>query len=180
MGQKSCVEASKLECLASNGGSYSKQYSLIGVQLFFVLFVESFNGVRLETNMLTVYGYGSTGGTDPATSVPATSAPYGNSTWSYYPSGTAPYSTGTDPTTTYGTVSGGPYSTGDPSVTKTVASTGDPSGAAGSTGLDPSGKPTYTAPTGIPSEYYYHHKKPKRNVRRSSSFPHPTAMKIVC
>ena len=123
--------------------------------------------------MLTVYGYGSTGGTDPGTSVPATSAPYGNSTWSYYPSGTAPYSTGTDPTTTYGTIG----ATGDPSVTKTIASTGDPSGAAGSTGLDPSGKPTYTAPTGIPSEYYYHHKKPKRNVRRcSSSFQHPTAM----
>ena len=133
----------------SNGGPHSKQKSL------FALRVESFYGVGLGADMLAVYGYGSTGvtGTDPATSVP-TSAPYGNSTWSYDPSGTAPYPTGTDPT-----------------YTGTVGTVGDPSGTAASTGLDPSGKPTYTAPTGVPAEYFYHHKKPKRNVRRSSSFP---------
>ena len=92
------------------------------------------------------YVYGSSGlytGTDPGTSASSTSVPYGNSTaWSYYPTGTA-----VDPTV-------GPT---DPPGT--VASTGDPSG---------SGKLTYTAPTGVPAEYYYHHKKPKRNVRRSS------------
>ena len=181
------------------GVSYFKQNSLIRVRIV-VFHVELFDGVRLGANMLTVYGYGSTGvsGTDPGSSIPATSAPYGNSTSSYYfPSGTAPYSTGTDPgtTTSYGTVSGAPYptsnssdptypsgtlgTTGDPSATKTIASTGDPSGTAASTGLDPSGKPTYTAPTGIPAEYYYHHKKPKRNVRRSSSFQQPQAMNSV-
>ena len=95
------------------------------------------------------YVYGSSGlytGTDPGTSASPTSGPYGNSTSYYYdPTGTAVDPTGgpTDP----------PYSTG------TVASTGDPSG---------SGKLTYTAPTGVPSEYFYHHKKPKRNVGRSS------------
>lgn len=117
--------------------------------------VESFSEVRFGANNLTGYygyGYGSVTagtGTDPGSSVPATSAPYGNST-SIDPSGTAPYPTGTvvptgDPSGT------APYYTG------TAASTGDPSG---------SGKLTYTAPTGIPAEYYYHHKKPKRNVSR--------------
>lgn len=56
-------------------------------------------------------------------------------------------------------------STGDPSAKPTAAS-----GTAASTGLAsaPSsfGKLTYTAPTGIPSEYFYHHRKPKRNVPR--------------
>ena len=115
--------------------------------------------MKLKADTCIGYVYGSSGlytGTDPGTSVPSTSAPYGNYSSSYYdPSGTAPYSTGSlttvvDPTGTIGTA----VSTGDPSV-GTVASTGDPSG---------SGKLTYTAPTGVPSEYFYHHKKPKRNV----------------
>lgn len=116
--------------------------------------VNSFSEVRFGANILTGYygyAYGSVTavtGTDPASSVP-TSAPYGNST-SFDPTGTAPYPTGTvgptgDPSGT------APYSTG------TAASAGDPSGT---------GKYTYTAPTGIPAEYYYHHKKPKRNVSR--------------
>lgn len=124
--------------------------------------VESFSEVRFGANVLTgyyAYGYGSVTavtGTDPGSSVPATSAPYGNSTSSSSdPSGTAPYPTGT----------AGP--TGDPSgtapyYTGTAASTGDPSGT---------GKFTYTAPTGIPAEYYYHHKKPKRNVSRPPALP---------
>ena len=62
----------------------------------------------------------------------------------------------------------------------TAASTGDPSGkvpwysgTAASTGFasapssfGTSGKFTYTAPKGIPTEYFYHHKKPKRKVSR--------------
>ena len=100
--------------------------------------------MRLEANTFAghAYGYGLTGtspspfptgvsGTDPGTIVPPTSAPYGNySTSSYFPSGTAPYSTGISSTggdpysttisgsptpsvnaTSYGTVSGGPYKT---------------------------------------------------------------------
>ena len=167
-------------------------------------------------------------GTAPGTIVSPTSAPYGNySTSPYYPSGTAPYSTGIsstsgDPNTTtisgsptsYGTVSSGPYKTynsSDPGYPTyypthgpyplpssypyptsyptsypsgtigTAVSTRDPSasGTAASTGIasfGPSGKFTYTAPTGIPTEYYYHHKKPKRNVSRSSqkSLPLPS------
>ena len=191
---------------------------------------------KLEANILTVSGYWYGGlttgtgtspatlptgvsGTDPASKVPSKSAPYGNSTSSYYyPSGTAPYSTGSSKTTadphtsSYGTVSGGPYKTSnsssradptagpthgtDPPSSGTVGtakSTGlasskiTPSGTVGtakssglaSSKLDPSGtvgtakssglassKLTYTAPTGIPTEYYYHHKKQKRNVSR--------------
>ena len=111
--------------------------------------------------MLTGYCTTGTGtGTDPAYSVVPTSAPYGNSTSSYYaPSGTAP------------------VPTGDP-----------PAGTAASTGLtsspssyDPSGTGSlsYTAPTGVPAEYFYHHKKPKRNVSRSSPFQPLKEMNLV-
>lgn len=104
----------------------------------------------------TGYVYGTTGtspplstGTDPGSSVPSSSAPYGNYTY-------------------------------DPTGTGTTVSPTDPTGTVGSTGVyDPSGtaKLTYTAPTGVPTEYYYHHKKPKRDVSRSSSFPEPKEMK---
>lgn len=59
-------------------------------------------------------------------------------------------------------------------------------GTAGSTGLasapssfGTSGKPTYTAPTGIPAEYFYHHKRPKRNVSRSLFFATPKGMRNI-
>lgn len=179
--------------------------------------------MRPRTNVFTVYFTG-VSGTAPGTSVPSTSARYGNSSSSsYFPSGTAPFSTGisstsADPKTTtisgsrtpsanatsYGTVSGAPYktkvsgnttiaSTGKAHAKRTIASTGDPSaktrsvsGTAASTGFasapssfGTSGKLTYTAPTGIPSEYYYHHKKPKRDVSRSSYFQRPKEMRGV-
>ena len=134
---------------------------------------------KLEANILTVYGYWygglttgtgtspatlSTGvsGTDPASKVPSKSAPYGNSTSSYYyPSGTAPYATGSSKTTadphtsSYGTVSGGPYkrsnssSRADPTAGPTHGTDPPPSGTVGtakSTGYA-SGKLTYTGPT---------------------------------
>ena len=101
-------------------------------------------------------------GTDPASKVPSKSAPYGNSTSSYYyPSGTAPYSTGSSKTTadphtsSYGTVSGGPYKTSnsssraDPTAGPTHGTDPPPSGTVGtakSTGLV-SSKLTSTAPT---------------------------------
>ena len=162
--------------------------------------------MKIEADIHIGYVYGSSGlytGTGASGSIPSTSAPYGNYTYSYYyPSGTAPYSTGSsstsvDPNTTttsyYGTVSGGPYKTRNSSYSvdptggstdppypyptgtigttgATVASTGDPSTKTiASTGASSgSGKLTYTAPTGIPAEYFFHHKKPKRNVSRVS------------
>lgn len=125
--------------------------------------------MRLRTDILTGYGYGYGGFTGTGTSAPsATYAPYGNSSTGYYvPSGTA---------------SGAPYKTGDPTYYPThgpypfpSGTAGDPSakGTAASTGFAsaPSGGYKYIAPR-IPSEYFYHHRKPKRNVRRSlTSFP---------
>ena len=155
--------------------------------------------MKLRTDKLTAYGYGYTGFTGTGTSPPSsTSAPYGNSSTSYYvPSGTAPFSS-------YGTVSGAPYKTcnsSDPAYpthhpthgpypfpsgtpasgsTISIASTGDPSakgtGTAASTGFasapssfGTSGGYAYTAP----KEYFYHHKKPKRNVRPLLFRHHP-------
>ena len=185
--------------------------------------------MRQSPNKLPGYGYGYGGFTGTGTSPPSSaSAPYGNSSTSYYiPTGTAPFSTGTpstsaDPNTTtisgspapYANAtfySGAPYKTynfsasgyyptyhhhpthgpypfpsGKPIYTKRSSNTtGDPSakftwasGTAASTGLasapssfGTSGGYTYTAPKGIPSEYFYHHRKPKRNVSRFTCHP---------
>ena len=151
------------------------------------------------------YGYGGfTGtGTSPPSSTYASYG--NSSTSYYVPSGTAPYSSyGTVSGAPYKTYNSsdpaypthhpthGPYPipSGTAVPTKTsgnttsIASTGDPSakGTAASTGFasapssfGTSGGYTYTAPKGIPTEYFYHHKKPKRNVRLSlvihPSFP---------
>ena len=90
-----------------------------------------------------------------------------NSTVSGYPTYYPTHGPYPFPSGTIGTA----VSTGDPSAKATPAS-----GTAGSTGLasapssfGTSGAYTYTAPKGIPAEYFYHHKKPKRNVSRSLS-----------
>lgn len=166
--------------------------------------------MRQNPNKLTGYGYGYGYFTGTGTSPPYTaSAPYGNTSTSYYvPTGTAPYSTGIPSTSadpsgapykTYNASGSGYYPTYHPThgpypfptgkavyMKRSSNTTGDPSGkvtwasgTAASTGFastgfasapssfGTSGAYTYTAPTGIPSEYFYHHRKPKRNVSRS-------------
>lgn len=128
-------------------------------------------------------GYAPYGNTSSSSYFPSGTTPFSTGTSS--PSA--------DPKPTYGTVSDGLYKrsnssisgypTHDPShhhhpslflrsisppsgtigsaaSTTTIASTGDPSAKT----TPASGKLTYTAPKGFPSEYYYHHRKPKRNA----------------
>ena len=140
--------------------------------------------MRLMTDILTAYGYGYGGftGTGPYY-VPSGTAPFS----SYGTASGAPYKTynssATGDPTSYPTHGPYPFPSGSAVYVKrssnitVIASTGDPSakgtGTAASTGFasapssfGTSGGYTYTAPKGIPTEYFYHHKKPKRNVSR--------------
>lgn len=148
--------------------------------------------MRQSPNILTAYGYGYSGFTGTGYYVPTGTAPFSSGSTAPYANATsysgAPYKTynssasGYHPTHHHPTHGPYPFPSGTAGLKKrssnttSIASTGDPSakGTAASTGFasapssfGTSGGYTYTAPKGIPSEYFYHHRKPKRNVSRS-------------
>ncbi|CAF9921276.1 MAG: hypothetical protein ALECFALPRED_001750 [Alectoria fallacina] len=142
------------------------------------------SGAPYTTSNSSVSGYPTYSPTHGPYPLPSSLSPFTS-----YPSGTIGTAVSTKVSGNTTTIA----STGDPLAKRTLASTGDPSakkttarGTAASTGLasapssfGTSGKLTYTAPTGIPSEYYYHHKKSKRNVSRSPLLQRPNEMRDV-